>query len=30
VLTPSALERLTQIAQPPTASSHTERQEVPA
>ena len=30
VLSPSALERLTAIAQPPTASSHSERQEVPA
>ena len=30
VLSPSALERLTAIAQPPTASSHSERQGVPA
>jgi large subunit ribosomal protein L4 len=30
VLTPASLERLTQIAQPPTASSHSERQEVTA
>ena len=30
ILTPASLERLTEIAQPPTASSHTERQEVTA